>query len=80
MRVRETGRELAMLAPRAHGVAVWGPAPAFYQVLRGKTRERLLVQTEKSIDIQAYVRAWLATVKIPSSVRLSIDIDPISFF
>jgi primosomal protein N' (replication factor Y) (superfamily II helicase) len=49
-------------------------------VLRGKTRERLLVQTEKTIDIQGYLRAWLATVKMPSSVRLIIDIDPISFF
>ena len=80
LRVRETGRELAAVAPRAKGVAVWGPAPAFYQVLRGRTRERLLVQTEKSIDIQAYLRTWLAEVKITSSVRLTIDIDPISFF
>jgi primosomal protein N' (replication factor Y) len=80
IRVCETGRELALTAPKAHGVAVWGPAPAFYQMLRGRTRERLLVQAEKNVDIQAYVRAWLAGVKIPSGVRLTIDIDPISFF
>jgi primosomal protein N' (replication factor Y) (superfamily II helicase) len=80
LRVHETGRELAAVAPRAKGVAVWGPAPAFYQLLRGKTRERLLVQAEKTIDIQSYVRAWLSAVRIPSSVRLAIDIDPISFF
>ena len=54
--------------------------PPFYQVLRGRTRERLLVQAEKNVDIQAYVRSWLAPVKIPSSVRLTVDIDPISFF
>ena len=54
IRVRETGRELALTAPKAGGVAVWGPAPAFYQVLRGRTRERLLVQAEKNVDIQAY--------------------------
>ncbi|HYK80971.1 MAG TPA: primosomal protein N' [Micropepsaceae bacterium] len=79
-RVRETGRELALTAPKARGVAVWGPAPAFYQVLRGRTRERLLVQAERNVDIQSYLRAWLAPVKIPSSVRLTVDIDPISFF
>jgi primosomal protein N' (replication factor Y) len=79
-RVRELGRELALSAPKARGVAVWGPAPAFYQVLRGRTRERLLVQAEKNVDVQSYVRAWLADVKIPGSVRLTIDIDPISFF
>ena len=78
--VCETGRELALAAPKARGVAVWGPAPAFYQVLRGRTRERLLVQAEKNVDVQSYVRTWLAGVKIPSPVRLTIDIDPISFF
>jgi primosomal protein N' (replication factor Y) len=78
--VRETGRALALAAPRARGVSIWGPAAAFYQMLRGRTRERLLVQAEKSIDIQGYLRAWLAAVKIPSGVRLSIDIDPMSFF
>jgi len=78
--VRETGRELALAAPKARGLNVWGPAPAFYQVLRGRTRERLLVSAEKTVDIQSYIRTWLAAVKIPSSVRLTIDIDPISFF
>ncbi len=80
VRVRETGRALALAAPRARGVVVWGPAPAFYQVLRGRTRERLLVQADKNVDIQGYLRTWLAEVKIPSNVRLTIDIDPISFF
>ena len=79
-RVRETGRALAKAAPKTRGVVVWGPAPAFYQMLRGRTRERLLVQAEKTIDIQAYVRAWLEAMKIPSGVRLTIDIDPTSFF
>ena len=78
--VRALGRALALAAPKARGVAVWGPAPAFYQVLRGRTRERLLVQAEKNVDVQAYVRTWLSAVKVPASVRLTIDIDPISFF
>ena len=79
-KVRETGRALALAAPKAGGVAVWGPAPAFYQMLRGRTRERLLVRAEKTIDIQAYLRTWLASVKIPANVRLTVDVDPVSFF
>jgi primosomal protein N' (replication factor Y) len=78
--VREWGRALARAAPKAHGVKVWGPTPAFYQLLRGRTRERLLVQAEKSVDVQAYLRAWLALVKTPNAVRLTVDIDPVSFF
>ena len=79
-KVRSTSRALATVAPKAKGITVWGPSPAFYQVLRGRTRERLLVQAERNIDIQAYLRAWLAEVKIPSGVRLTVDVDPLSFF
>ncbi len=79
-KVRDAARALAASAPKGRGVRVWGPAPAFYQVLRGKTRERLLVQAERNIDIQDYLRVWLGAQKIPSSVRLTVDIDPMSFF
>jgi primosomal protein N' (replication factor Y) len=78
--VREIGRALAKTAPAARGVKVWGPTPAFYSLLRGQTRERLLVQAERSVDIQAYLRAWLRLVKVPNAVRLGVDIDPMSFF
>ena len=79
-RVHEAGRALALAAPKVRRLSVWGPAPAFYQVLRGRTRERLLVQAEKTIDIQAYLRAWLASVKVPNGVRVTVDVDPVSFF
>jgi primosomal protein N' (replication factor Y) (superfamily II helicase) len=78
--VSEAGRNLAKAAPAARGVKIWGPAPAFYHVLRGRTRERLLVQTERSVDLQAYLRAWLERVKLPGSIRLTVDVDPVSFF
>ncbi len=78
--VRETAKLLAKAAPAARGVRVWGPTPAFYHLLRGQTRERLLVQAEKNVDVQAYLRNWLATVKIANGVRLVVDVDPVSFF
>src|SRR5262249_53632351 len=79
-KVRPTPRPLAPTAPRPKAARVWGPPPAFYQVLRGRTRERLLVQAERDIDMQKYLHAWLPSVKIPSAVRLTVDVDPISFF
>jgi primosomal protein N' (replication factor Y) (superfamily II helicase) len=78
--VHETGRKLASAAPKSGGLAVWGPAPAFYQMLRGRTRERLLVHAARNINVQSYLREWLKTVEIPRGVRLTIDIDPISFY
>jgi primosomal protein N' (replication factor Y) len=78
--VTEAGRTLARAAPAAKGVKVWGPTPAFYHLLRGQTRERLLVQAERNVDVQAYLRAWLGGLKIPGKVRLTVDVDPVSFF
>ena len=78
--VREAGRILAKHAPGARGVKVWGPTPAFYALLRGQTRERLLVQSGKAVDIQAYLRAWLGAVTLPKAVRIVVDVDPVSFF
>ena len=78
--VRTVARELAKTAPTAKDVKVWGPTPAFYALLRGQTRERLLVQAARGVDVQAYMRAWLARVKTPGAVRVTVDVDPVSFF
>jgi len=78
--VREAARQLGKAAPPARDVKVWGPTPAFYALLRGQTRERLLVQTSKGIDVQAYLKAWLALVKVPNAIRVAVDVDPVSFF
>jgi len=34
----------------------------------------------RGVDMQAYLKAWLAQVKVPAAVRVSVDIDPVSFF
>ncbi|MBL6940423.1 MAG: primosomal protein N' [Alphaproteobacteria bacterium] len=78
--VVEAGKMLAKAAPAAKGVKIWGPTPAFYHLLRGMTRERLLVQAERGIDVQAYLREWLSAVKLSNKVRIAVDVDPVSFF
>jgi primosomal protein N' (replication factor Y) len=79
-KVREIARQLGRAAPAARDVKVWGPAPAFYALLRGQTRERLLVQAARTVDLQAFMKAWLAQVKVPGAVRVTVDVDPVSFF
>jgi primosomal protein N' (replication factor Y) len=78
--VRAIAQALGSNAPNARDVKVWGPTPAFYALLRGQTRERLLMQAAKGVDMQAYLKAWLANVKVPNAVRVTVDIDPVSFF
>jgi primosomal protein N' (replication factor Y) len=72
-------RALARAAPQLPGMTVLGPAPAPLAVLRGRHRRRFLVQAERSVNVQAVLREWLAKVKFAGSVRLQVDVDPYSF-
>lgn len=65
---------------RQIGAQVYGPAPAPIARIRGRHRVRLLVKAAKGVPIQQALAAWVAQVRVPSSVRLSIDIDPQSFY
>ena len=69
----------ARAAPQLPGLHVLGPAPAPLTVLRTRHRRRFLVQADKSIAVQPVLRDWLSRVKVPSSVRVQVDIDPYSF-
>jgi primosomal protein N' (replication factor Y) len=70
---------LARAAPRENGVEVLGPAPAPLRLLRGRTRVRLLLKAAKEVHVQAVLRAWLGRVKQPGSVRVQVDVEPVSF-
>jgi primosomal protein N' (replication factor Y) len=61
------------------GAQVFGPAPAPIARIRGRARVRLLVKAPKGIALQQALAKWRATVKIPSAIRVVIDIDPQSF-
>jgi primosomal protein N' (replication factor Y) len=66
-------------APRVEGVQILGPAPAQMYRIRGNYRQRILIRAEKNLNIQKVIAEWLDSLKIPSSVRVVIDIDPQSF-
>ncbi|WP_293900719.1 primosomal protein N' [Phenylobacterium sp.] len=72
-------RDLAAAAPNAEGVDVFGPADPPFGLVRGRRRKRFLVRADRNIDLQAYLAAWRARVRAPSSVRVTIDVDPYSF-
>jgi primosomal protein N' (replication factor Y) len=72
-------RALAAAAPNAEGVEVYGPADAPLGLVRGRRRKRFLVRADRSVDLQGFLSAWRARVKVPGSVRMTIDVDPYSF-
>jgi primosomal protein N' (replication factor Y) len=74
-----TARDLGLAAPNLPGVQVLGPAPAPLAVLRGRHRHRLLLKAPRETRVQPLLREWLGRVKIPSEVRVQVDVDPVGF-
>jgi primosomal protein N' (replication factor Y) len=73
-------RAMAMAAPLQEGVRLLGPAEAPFAVLRGRHRFRLLAQSDRVGRLHDWLRVWLAAAPRPrGSVRVAIDIDPLSF-
>ena len=62
------------------GAQVFGPAAAPIARIRGRHRVRLLVKADKAAPLQEALAAWVEQIKMPHSLRLSIDIDPQTFY
>lgn len=77
--VDKVALEITAAAPNGDGVEIYGPAPAPITVLRGRHRRRFLIKSPRTVDLSAYMTAWTARLKLPSQVRISVDIDPYSF-
>ena len=73
-------RDVRNRAPPSDRIMVLGPAEAPIAVVRGRHRWRLLIKAPRELDIQSYLRAWLALLPpIKGDARLQVDIDPYSF-
>lgn len=76
---RDLALAIGRSAPRADGVRVLGPAQAQMYRIRGKYRQRILVQADKNLDIQKMIAQWIGGIKVPSNIRVQVDIDPQNF-
>ncbi|MEQ8824038.1 MAG: primosomal protein N' [Filomicrobium sp.] len=73
-------RDIAHRAPKAERIKLLGPTEAPIAVIRGRYRWRILLQAPREVDMQSYLRAWLAKLPpLKGDIRLSVDIDPYSF-
>ncbi len=78
-RLQEFSNLLLKSAPITHGVIVLGPVKAPLAKIRGRYRYRFLIKSMASIKIQKFISYWLELVKIPSGIRVKVDIDPYNF-
>ncbi len=65
---------------RAVGAQLYGPAPAPIARIRGRHRVRLLIKAARRAPIQKAVAAWTGQFRLPGAIRLTVDIDPQSFY
>ncbi|MGI9369760.1 MAG: primosomal protein N' [Ruegeria sp.] len=65
---------------RQIGAQVFGPAPAPVARIRGRHRVRLLVKAPKAAPIQDAIVRWIAPLRLKGDIRLTVDIDPQSFY
>jgi primosomal protein N' (replication factor Y) (superfamily II helicase) len=73
-------RRLAAVAPIDERIKVLGPAEAPLAVIKGRYRFRLLVKSQRNVDLSDYLREWLALgPKTKGNLKLEIDVDPQSF-
>ena len=80
--VFDVGKALAARPDPLHriGAQVYGPAAAPIARVRGRHRVRLLVKADKTAPLQPALAAWVGQIRLPNNLRLSIDIDPQSFY
>ncbi len=77
--VDDAAASLNRTAPRGTGVEILGPAPAPMAVLRGRHRRRFLVKADRTVNLQRRLADWIARTRLPSRVKVQLDIDPYSF-
>lgn len=78
-KVKQEALRLLSVVPKEVDVDILGPAPSPIYMIRGRYRWRILVKTPRNYNLQRFLKLWLRSIKLPSSVRLKIDIDPYNF-
>ena len=66
------------LAPSGRGVTVLGPSEAPLARLKGRTRWHMWLRARERRELRAFLRALVGGQGRSGSVRLSVDVDPVS--
>lgn len=61
-------------------VILVGPYEPPLALLRGKYRRRFLLHSFRGPNIREVTQKWLNRFKIPSNIKLQIDVDPVNFY
>ena len=60
-------------------IMIYGPIDAPLSYIKNNYRKRFLIVINNKINIQNIITKWINMVKIPSNIKIRIDIDPYNF-
>mgnify|MGYP006234552721 FL=1 len=75
----KTAFDLVTLLKKKTQGNILGPVNAPIYKIRGKYRNRILVRSNKNINIQQQIQNTIKNFKLPAQIKLSVDVDPINF-
>lgn len=75
----EACRTLARAIPSTVDAEVLGPTPAPLYRIRSRYRMRFLARSDKTKNLQGYVKKWLSSVRLGAHIHVQVDVDPFNF-
>lgn len=60
-------------------VKILGPVPAPISLLRNKFRWRILYKSDKNFPLSSALKTLFLSIKIPKTLTVQVDVDPMSF-
>jgi primosomal protein N' (replication factor Y) len=71
-------KKLIQHFPFDEKISLFGPAPAPLQRLKNRHHFLVNLKTQKKVNMQKLISDVMRSLEIPSSVRVRIDVDPVS--
>lgn len=71
-------KKLIQSFPISEKIELFGPAPAALQRLKNRHHFLVNLKAEKKINVQKLIADVLRNIDIPKSIRVRIDVDPVS--
>jgi len=77
--VQKISQKLVYYKKQSRGIDVLGPVEAPINLLKGQFRYRILLKGKSRRNLNIFTKKMIISCKIPSSVRVVIDVDPYTF-
>mgnify|MGYP003298669564 FL=1 len=77
--VEKTSQQLVYFRKYSEEFSVLGPVEAPINLLKGQFRYRILLKGKSRKNLNIFTKKMVSSVKIPSAIRVVIDVDPYTF-